>query len=369
MGLGSTQRPEVKKMIQEAQRKLSSDQKEGVIRILSSEAGKNKISKIIGGKLLAWGLISLAVLTGITGLSLKEIHDRVNTNMENLVADQFQEPRIQQIVNEAAKDRASTLMEKQIQPDVNNFKLEVGKQVRDVNESVVTEVDKFKREMKEKIQDVNEFVASETESIQKILEELQQKNKQVDQSLVKMRDMLLKSADAQNAVAELIAFQTTCLRAQNDDREAYDQLAAWHKDKNAPVSNELLQKIILNINLPYVLEHRRNAVQTVVIPWNEGVDPNKALIGQLTSQYSKSPPSVVNSGIVRYIWEREDYPKEDRIQFLIEVLKTDKNLRAVNLAGHFLSKDTKIAWNPFNIEPFVDWWEKEKSKQIENDTP
>ena len=362
MVLRPQQRDDVEKMIEKAQHGLSADQKEDVIRVLSGDTGKSKISKIIGGKLLAWGLISLAILTGITGLSLVGIYNKVNTNMENLVARQFELPQIKKIVVEAARDRASTLMKEQIQPDVNNFKLEVGQQVQDANEFLAKEINKFKGEMKEKIQDVNEFVASETESIQKILEELQQKNKQVDQSLVKMRDMLLESAEAQIAVAELTAFQTTYLRAQNDDREAYDQLAAWHKDRNAPVSNELLERIILNINLPYVLEHRRNTVQTVVIPWNEGVDPNNALIGQLTSEYSKKPPSAVNSGIVKYIWEREGYPKEDRIQFLTEVLKTDKNLRAVNLAGHFLSKDTKIAWDPFNIEPFVEWWEKEKKK-------
>ena len=91
---------------------LSNSQQEHVIKILRKE--------VFNGL-----LILLALLGGILGVSVWQIKAHVEHKMENLVAKQFEEPRIKSTVQEAATTRATELLEKQIEPEVAKFKTEV----------------------------------------------------------------------------------------------------------------------------------------------------------------------------------------------------------------------------------------------------
>ena len=95
--------------------RLSKGQEEGVVRILRN-------------KLLTWTLIFFAILAGLTGASLLGIMKRTEKKMEDLVAKQFEEPRIQEVVRQVAADQASALMIEQITPEVTNFKANLEKQ-------------------------------------------------------------------------------------------------------------------------------------------------------------------------------------------------------------------------------------------------
>lgn len=99
--------------------KLSKGQEEDVIRILRN-------------KLLTWIIIGFTLLAGFTGFSLWGIMQRAKTQMEQLVAKQFEEPRIQKLVREVAADRASVLMTEQIQPEVTKFKAELAAQLQEL---------------------------------------------------------------------------------------------------------------------------------------------------------------------------------------------------------------------------------------------
>ena len=48
-------------------------------------------------------------------------------NMEAMIAEQFKEPRIHQTVSEVAATKAQDLLIKQIQPEVDAFKVEIAK--------------------------------------------------------------------------------------------------------------------------------------------------------------------------------------------------------------------------------------------------
>lgn len=319
--LSPGQHNEVTIMLDQAQKELSEKQQDQVVHILKDQFWK-------------WVKIILLFTGGGIFLLCIVVFQSVKTTVTYLVAKQFEEPRIQQIVNEAAKDRASVLMEEQIQPEVDNFKLEVAK----------------------RIQDVNEFVTSETSGLKIVIGELQQKNYQ------NFRD-LLRGLEFQKTTGDLGAFQTMLLGAQNGDREAYNQIIAWEDDKTFPISmQDLVKKALLNIRLGYFME-KRNGFSFLETQWKPGVDPNSLSLSDLASDASNQGELwLPQPGVVNYIWLREDYAKKERIQFLVDVLKTYRNLRAVNLAGTFLEKETKIIWDPFKIEPFVEWWEIEKSK-------
>ena len=99
--------------------KLSKGQEEDVIRILRN-------------KLLKWSLAVCTLLATFTGVSLWGIMQRAKTQMEQLVAKQFEERRIQKFFREVAADRASVLMTEQIQPEVTKFKAELADQLQEL---------------------------------------------------------------------------------------------------------------------------------------------------------------------------------------------------------------------------------------------
>lgn len=125
--------------------------------------------------------------------------------MENLVAKQFEESRIQQITRKVASEKASQLLEKQIQPEVDAFKAEINKQQHQFEE----------------------LLKKESNAVKTSVEELKQKNVQVDRIFAKLKKALTGMAKAQTAIGNLTSFQTVLTRAQNDDRYAYDQILEW----------------------------------------------------------------------------------------------------------------------------------------------
>ena len=100
--------------------KLSKGQEVDVIRILRN-------------KLLTWTVVGFTILAGITGLSLWGIKERIEANMEKLVAAQFEEPRIQQVVRQVAAERASSLLAEQVNPEVTKFKADVQQELLEFN--------------------------------------------------------------------------------------------------------------------------------------------------------------------------------------------------------------------------------------------
>jgi len=92
-----------------------------------SEGQKKEVVRLFWKKFFTSMLIFFAILGGITGLSLWEIKQRVEAKMEELVAKQFEEPQIQEVVRKVAAERASALMTEQIMPEVTKFKDEIKK--------------------------------------------------------------------------------------------------------------------------------------------------------------------------------------------------------------------------------------------------
>ncbi|MBW2168556.1 MAG: hypothetical protein JRG69_04705, partial [Deltaproteobacteria bacterium] len=67
-----------------------------------SKGQREEVVKILRKQVVTWVLIVIAVLTGVTGLSLWGIKSRLEKKLEVLVAKQFEEPRIKAIVSDVA---------------------------------------------------------------------------------------------------------------------------------------------------------------------------------------------------------------------------------------------------------------------------
>ncbi len=199
-------------------------------------------------------------------------------------------------------------------------------------------------------------VAKQAADAKRISEEVQKKNQQADEKL-KAIDEAVKHGN--EAVADLQAYTTfnkTILAAQNDDRHAFDQLKAWAEDKKYPFANEAKQTWIT------ILDDHNSPMMAggFTIPWNEGVDPTKLSLEELTANYKKAP-SQIRVMFVEYIWEkRTDISKRDRMQFLVDVLRNDLNLKVVEYAGRYFTSESKTKLKRLAIAQHLEWWEKNK---------
>jgi len=98
-----------------------------------SEGQRGEVTKILRNQVLTGVLTGLAILGGITGVGLWQIKARVERNMEQLVAKQFEEPAIQEVVRRVASERADAIMVAQVQPEVRQFKADVADQLQEVH--------------------------------------------------------------------------------------------------------------------------------------------------------------------------------------------------------------------------------------------
>ena len=103
-----------------------------------SKGQQEEVVRIFCKKLLKWILLCFAILAGVTGLSLWRIMERVESEMENLVAKQFEEPRIQEVVRKVAAERAFVLMTEQVSPEVTKFKAEIADELKELHSLVAT---------------------------------------------------------------------------------------------------------------------------------------------------------------------------------------------------------------------------------------
>jgi len=97
---------------------------------------EDHVIRILRKKLLAWVLICFAILAGLTGASLWGIMRRAEAKMKTMVAQQFEEPRIQHVVRQVAANRASFLMSNQISPQVAKFKSDIANELQEAQSLV-----------------------------------------------------------------------------------------------------------------------------------------------------------------------------------------------------------------------------------------
>ncbi len=111
--------------------------------------------------------------------------------MENLVAKQFEEPRIQEVVRQVAAKRAASLLTEQVNPEVLNFKKEVAGQLKELHSLVA-----ITRELEAQSR-------KHEQSIQVVLQGLQESLKQGEETNKGLARMKIDIVEMQKCVARI----------------------------------------------------------------------------------------------------------------------------------------------------------------------
>ena len=199
-------------------------------------------------------------------------------------------------------------------------------------------------------------IAKEAAMAKQLLNDLNINNQVAKNNLSRLDSSI---ANANLAVRDLQLFtelNSTILSAKNDSRQAYQQLQIWGEDRSFRLQKEAAQaaKTIMN-------QHNLNVIITGFgITWNEDVDPQVLSIDELWAAFSNTDP-YKRIGILEFVWEeRTDIPLLDRLQFLIDVLRSDDSLLVTEYAGRYFNEGTNDGFTPIDSDSHLKWWEENK---------
>lgn len=215
-------------------------------------------------------------------------------------------------------------------------------------------------ELKERVENQSatvDLVAKEASKAKSLSEEVADKNKRAEdklETLDKAINMANTTLEELEAVTE---FTMTVVAAQNDDRKAFDKLKVWSDDKSYRFSGRAQQAwntIIDEHSKPY-------SVSGFEVPWSEGFDPSKLNLLKLGQQYQHAP-AYLKRAFLEYIWNRNDIPKIDRLDFMLNVMQTDLSLTAVEYAGRYFTSGTNQNIKPLAVKYLANWWRKHRQE-------
>ena len=201
-----------------------------------------------------------------------------------------------------------------------------------------------------------DLIAREAANGKQLISDLSEKNSMAEKKLSELDVSISKGNIAVQELQLYTHFNSTVLAAQNDDRRAYDQLLAWSSDNAFS-----LKKFASQAAQTLIDQHNPAMVRGgFKVPWQQGVDPNKLTIIELWKAY-KSAPTHIRIGILEFVWEkRNDLSKRERLQFLVDVLRTDESLRVVEYAGRYFAQGTGDRFKPIAIKQHLEWWSENK---------
>lgn len=211
-------------------------------------------------------------------------------------------------------------------------------------------------ELRERVENQSttvDLIAKEASKAKALSEEVAKKNLEAEERLMILDEAITKA----NAAME---FTMTVMAAQNDDRVAFDLLKKWSEDKTNPFSARAGQAW----NTVFESHNEPMYTSDLKVPWAEGFDPSKRSLPELAQQCQKVP-APLKPAFLEYIWKREDFPKADRLDFMIDVMTHDTSLTAVEYAGRFFTEGTGQKIKPMAVQYLVTWWDQHRSEFLE----
>ena len=61
--------------------------------------------------------------------------------------------------------------------------------------------------------------------------------------------------------------------------------------------------------------------------------------------------------MLEFAWKRDDIPKIDRMDFMMQVMEKDTSLTAVEYAGRYFTQSAGLKIKPMALEYLKDWWD------------
>jgi hypothetical protein len=201
------------------------------------------------------------------------------------------------------------------------------------------------------------LVASEATKAKELSETAVNQTRQAEDKLKTLDSVIRDATNTISKLKEESDFLALTVAAQNDDRPSFDRLKEIADDPENRFSGNALQAYST-----IVRTHSNPIWNSFQVPWASGVDPMKLSLTRLKDIYGDAP-TPLKPGLLEFIWNRTDIPQTDRMNFLLQVMKTDKSLTALEYAGRYFLQgaQAKELGDPLAADRMSDWWDKHKS--------
>jgi hypothetical protein len=204
-----------------------------------------------------------------------------------------------------------------------------------------------------------DIVATEAVKAKEVSELVNAQSKDAAQKLEKLNLAITSANDALQRLQEEEQFQTLILAAQNDDRPSFDKLKKIAEDKDSKF-NTLAGQAWVTISEAH---SGPMFLSGFTVPWSPGVEASKLLLPELSAYY-KATPSQLKPAVLEYIWKRDDIPKLARLDFMMEIMKTDTSLTAAEYAGRYFTQGTDQKIKAMALEYLSQWWNEHRQEFI-----
>lgn len=206
------------------------------------------------------------------------------------------------------------------------------------------------------------LVASEATKAKELSEAAANQTKRAEDRLTELNKVISEATDTLRMMKDESEFLALTVAAQNDDRPSFDRLMKIANDPQNRFAELAAQA--------YLTVHRAHtgpiSYSGFNIPWAPGVDPSRLSFSELESIYHDAPRPL-KQGILEFIWNRKDIPQADRMNFFVEVMKSDTSLMAVEYAGRYFLEgaQTKEIQSPLDVDRISLWWDKHRKDVTE----
>lgn len=318
-----------------------------------SKGQEDHVTRLLRRKLLRWVLVCFAILAGLTGASLWGILKRAETTMENMVAKQFEEPRIRAVVTQVAAERATVLMSSEISPQVAEFKSNVADELREV-EALVDKTRALEAEgQQHKASIINiaadlDAISTRTDTAERRLSDVEREIAIADTTLHDLQERLDSfDHDVERMTREQI-FLSLANRARLYSLEAFLELEALSHtaDEYAPDAHQLVWSLRREMELD-------RTQRTEYVP-----------IEQLDDYSYRGPYS--SEEVAQRLRERKtveggaNLARRENLQLFIPQLvimaRDELNLWVQNRITYALSTLTGENFMPWDVAELEKWW-------------
>jgi len=233
------------------------------------------------------------------------------------------------------------------------------------------EVEKKATKLTENLGEVQARVKRHEESISLIaerakqsfaeIEAAQQLSLQAKSQVEEVKGLVKKAETSVDQLRNTVDFSLLLTKVRNDDRQAFDQIMKLAEEKGPfwKTFYDVAVQIAMEVD-PFV-----SARIDPEVPWKRyAADPKLDQMEKLLKIYS-SIPSVFKPDFISQIWSQERFPKQRRMDFLYEVIKSDRSLRALHRACALMNEEAKINKNILLAKQYLHWWEANRARYDE----
>jgi hypothetical protein len=98
------------------------------------------------------------------------------------------------------------------------------------------------------------------------------------------------------------------------------------------------------------------------MPWGDYfLDPKRDDMETLLKIYP-SIHQVFKPSYISEVWSQDRFPKQKRLDFLYDIIKSDKSLHALDTACMLMNQEAKINKNILGAREYLQWWQANRSK-------